>query len=54
MRENKYPFSTYGGIYGVTYNGYLNISKVSKCILKPSVIQQKKIDKQVKFKNFEN
>ena len=53
-RENKYPFSTYGGIYGVTYNGYLNISKVSTCILKPNVISQKKINKKVKFKILKN
>ena len=34
------------------FNGYLNISKVSKCILKPVVILRKKIDK--KIRNLEN
>ena len=44
-RENKYPSSA--DIYRVTYNGYLSISKVSTCILKPNAILQKKIDKKV-------
>ena len=52
--ENKYPFSTDGGIYGVNYNDCLNISKVSTCILKPNVILQKKIDKNIKFKILKN
>ena len=32
-----------------TFNGYLNISKVSTCILKPDVILRKKIDKKIRF-----
>ena len=36
------------GAIGKTFNGYLNISGVSFCILKPDVILRKKIDKKIK------
>ena len=39
---------------GRTFSGYLNISKVSTCILKQDVILRKKIDKKIRFKILKN
>ena len=39
---------------GKTFNGYLNITKVSTCTLKPNLILQKKIDKKIRFKILKN
>ena len=37
---------------GKTFNGYLNVSEVSTCILKPNGILQKKTDQKIRFKIF--
>ena len=41
-------------VIGKTCNGYLNISKVSTCILKLYVILRKKIVKKIRFKILKN
>ena len=39
---------------GKSFNGSLNIFKVSTCILKPGVILQMKIDKKIRFNILKN